>query len=227
MEDIVVLSVGGSLLNQGTPNKEYAASLKAVLADFRGKVGIVVGGGKPARDAANAVRAKGGSEYEADEAGIRQTHENAKFLCGELGKDAGSATDFDSAAAVLKKKKYVCMGGTIPGITTDADSALLAEKLKAKRLVNLSNVHGVFDSNPKDNPKAKKFDTMTHDQLTGLAMMSDQRKAGTHFVFDLLACKLVARSDIEVHFVDGRRIDELRAAVLGKSHSGTVVRGAD
>ena len=225
MAETVVLSVGGSLLNQGQPNVEYAKSLGALLSKFPGKAGLVVGGGKPARDAANAVRGKGGSEFEADEAAIKITHENAKFLAKTLGKEAGFAKTFDEAAKILKSKKFVCMGGTIPGITTDADSALLAEKVKAVRLVNLSNVHGVFETNPKDNPNAKKFDVMTHAQLSELAAKFDLRMAGMHFVFDLLACKLAARSNIELHFVDGRRIDEVEMAVFGKRHTGTVVEG--
>ncbi len=224
MEDIVVLSVGGSLLNQGVPNREYAEGLKKSLGAWKGKIGLVVGGGKPARDMANAVRAKGGSEFEADEAAIKITHENAKFLCKEIGKEAGFAMDFDDASKVLLKKRFVCMGGTIPGITTDADSALLAEKVRAVRLVNLSNVHGVFDKNPKDNPNAKKFDVMTHAQLTELAAKYDLRVAGMHFVFDLLACKLAARSRIELHFVDGRKLGEVEAAVMGRAHGGTIVR---
>jgi uridylate kinase len=116
------------------------------------------------------------------------------------------------------------MGGTIPGITTDADAMLLAEKTRAVRLVNLSNVHGVFDSNPKDNPGAKKYDEMTHEQLSDLAVKSDLRRAGTHFVFDVLACKLAARSNIELHFVDGRKMDDVLLAISGKRHSGTIVR---
>lgn len=224
MAETVVLSVGGSLLNQGKPDAEYAARLKDALSSFPGKMGLVVGGGKPARDVANAVRAKGGSEYEADEAAIKITHKNARFLAKEFGKDAGFAKTFDDAAEVLETKKFVCMGGTIPGITTDADSALLAEKVKAVRLVNLSNVHGVFDKNPKDNPAAKKFDAMTHMQLTELAAKYDLRVAGMHFVFDLLACKLAARSAIELHFVDGRKIEEVKLAIYGKRHEGTVVR---
>jgi uridylate kinase len=53
--------------------------------------------------------------------------------------------------------------------------------------------------------------------------MSDKRMAGTNFVFDMLACKLIARSKIETHFVSFRKMDDLESAVEGKKHSGTVV----
>ena len=41
------------------------------------------------------------------------------------------------------------MGGTIPGIITDADAALLAEAINSRRLVNISNVDAIYDSNQK------------------------------------------------------------------------------
>ncbi|HIH18796.1 TPA: hypothetical protein HA225_02360, partial [Candidatus Micrarchaeota archaeon] len=45
-----------------------------------------------------------------------------------------------------------------------------------------------------------------------------------HFVFDFLACKLIARSKIEAHFVHGKNLLDVRKAVEGKPHGGTVVK---
>ncbi|MBI4975444.1 UMP kinase, partial [Candidatus Peregrinibacteria bacterium] len=64
----------------------------------------------------------------------------------------------------------VVIGGTIPGITTDTDSVLLAEALKAQRLVNISNTDAIYDSNPKTNPNAKKFSSLGYEQLIDLAI---------------------------------------------------------
>jgi uridylate kinase len=90
-------------------------------------------------------------------------------------------------------------------------------------MLNISNTSGIYDSNPKDNPNAKKFDKMTYDQLIELAVKSDHRTAGTNFVFDLLACKLIARSKIETHFVSGKNLEDVENAINGKQHGGTVV----
>ena len=84
------------------------------------------------------------------------------------------AKDFTEAGKAAQKYAVVVMGGTIPGITTDTDSVLLAEKLGAKRLVNISNVDAIYDSNPKTNPNAMKFDGMTYDELIALANSSDK-----------------------------------------------------
>ncbi len=218
-------------MNPGKPDRKYVAALAKILIAARHKFGIVVGGGKNARLVAEKVRLHGGSEYEADEAAIAWTKKNAKIAMHEInraaGKDVASPIvpeTFSEARQLSNKYKIVVMGGTIPGITTDTDAVLLAECLKAERVLNLSNVDGVYSDNPKKNPKAKKFGHMTYAQLIALAGKNDLRTAGTHFVFDFVACKLIARSKIEAHFVDGRKLDSVKKAIEGKPHTGTVIR---
>jgi glutamate 5-kinase len=70
------------------------------------------------------------------------------------------------------------MGGTIPGITTDTDSVLLAEAIGAKRLVNISNVDAVYDSDPKKNPNAKQdLEHLPPEQLVASILQKEQRIA--------------------------------------------------
>jgi len=39
----------------------------------------------------------------------------------------------------------------------------------------------------------------------------------------MLACRLIARSKIETHFVSFKNMNDLENAVEGKTHGGTVV----
>lgn len=223
----VVLSLGGGTINpEGTPDVETIRKLAKVILDSPHSFGIVTGGGRVARVYAQAARELGANEFEADEVAVITTRQNAKLMITALGDKCYPKVvdDFDEAAQASYDKKVVIMGGTIPGITTDTDSVLLAEKLHATRLVNISNVDAIYDSNPRTNPNAKKFPKMTHEELAALANVSDTRKAGTNFVFDLLACKLAARSKLELHFVSGKNLDDLKKAIDGKSHNGTVVK---
>lgn len=224
--ETVVISLGGSLVNPGKPDIQYAKTLAKVLMGTRYRFGIVVGGGKPARQVIEKVRKSGGSEFEADEAAIRETKKNAKVVIGAIGKEASPRVcdTFASAKKAAKKYRFVVMGGTIPGITTDSDAVLLAECLKAKRLLNLSNIDGIYSDNPIRNKNARKFRKMGYVQLIKLAAENDLRKAGTHFVFDYLACKLLARSNIEAHFVFGKNLLDVRKAIEGRQHGGTVVK---
>ncbi len=223
----IVLSLGGSLVNteQGI-DKEYLAKIKEIVLKNSNNFGIVVGGGFEARKNAKALREKHASEFECDEAAIKITWKNATLLIRTLGTIAYPKVikDFKKARKLATKHKIVVMGGTIPGITTDTDSVLLAEALKAQRLVNISNIDAIYDTNPKEKQNAKKYSNLTYEELVELAIKSDKRTAGTNFIFDLLACKLLARSKIEAHFVSGRNIKDIETAIEGKRHSGTIVK---
>ncbi len=224
--DTVVLSLGGSLVNPGTPDAQYVASLVRLLRGMKYKFGIVVGGGRLARQWAEAARKKGGNEFEADEAAIKATKKNAQFVIDIIKKNVNAkvCNTFDEARKQAARHKFVVMGGTIPGITTDSDAVLLAECLGAKRVLNLSNIDGIYNDNPVRNHNAKKFRRMKYEQLIELAGKNDMRKAGTHFVFDFIACKLIARSGIETHFVHGKNLLDVRKAAEGHQHGGTVVK---
>jgi uridylate kinase len=221
----IVLSLGGSMVNtENGTDKDYILRIKEIIARNENKFGIVVGGGFGARKIAKKMREKGKNEFECDEAAIKITWKNAQAVADVFGDMAYPKTIKDFKKARKESDaKVVVMGGTIPGVTTDTDSVLLAEALGARRMVNISNTPAIYDSNPKDNPNAKKFDKMTYDELIDLAVRSDKRTAGTNFVFDLLACKLIARSKIETHFVSGRNLDNVEKAINGQVHSGTVV----
>lgn len=222
----IVLSLGGSLVNPGTPDSQYVSSLVRLLHGLKYNFGIVVGGGRLARQWADSARKKGATEFEADEAAIKATKKNAQFVINAIKRDVNPKVceTFEEARKEAKKRRFVVMGGTIPGITTDSDAVLLAECLGAKRVLNLSNIDGVYSENPVLNPHAKKFHRMSYAQMIDLAGKNDMRKAGTHFVFDFLACKLIARSRIEAHFVHGKNLLDVRRAIEGRQHGGTVVK---
>lgn len=223
----VVLSLGGSLINtENGIDKKFLGEVRKILEKSQHNFGIVTGGGKAAREYAQKVRVSGGNEFEADEAAIKATKENAKYAIESFGKLAYPRVleTFDDARKAAPHSKIVVMGGTIPGITTDTDSVLLAEALNARRVVNISNVDGIYNDNPAKNPYATKYNRLNYEEMVKLAAGSDSRKAGENFVFDILACKLIARSRIETHFVSGKNLQDLNNAIEGKEHGGTVIK---
>ncbi|OIO26836.1 hypothetical protein COX86_02010 [Candidatus Micrarchaeota archaeon CG_4_10_14_0_2_um_filter_60_11] len=215
---MVVISLGGSLLydDKGAVNRGY---LKRIAPLLKGSA-IVVGGGSLARRYAERARAKTHSEFWADRAAIKATRENARLVARACGGKYCKA--FDAALAVWRRGGTPVMGGMIEGLTTDADAVLLAECLGEKRLVNASKVAGIYDRDPSKKG-AKMFKKMTHAQLAAFAARFDERKARTNFPFDLVACKLAARSKIRVDFVDGRNPSRLRSVLAGRAAGGTVV----
>ncbi|MDP2717980.1 MAG: hypothetical protein Q8P02_04520, partial [Candidatus Micrarchaeota archaeon] len=187
---------------------------------------ITTGGGQRAGAAAEKARAKTKSEFWADEAAIAVTRKNAALLIKAFGKSAfqNVLTYPDQIVSALSKKPVAVSGGFLAGNTTDACAVLLAEALGAKRVINVSRVDGIYDKNPKEFPDARRFDRLSHNQLVDLAVTFDQRKARTNFLFDVVAAKLAARSNIAVDFVSGLDLGQVRAAIAGKGFDGTKVR---
>ncbi len=219
---MVVLSLGGSLLFRGmAPDTRFMKSFSNILSGLRG-VGVVVGGGTIARKYVDAAKKFSADNYDLDEIGISVTHANARLVATAL-QGARFFEHLDEAVEYLELHKGIAvMGGMFPGETTDTVAALMAEAL-GSRFVNLSNVDGVYDKNPHVFKGAKKYTQLTHKQLVKFAAEHDKRKPRENFVIDLLAAKILARSNIEAHFVNGRKKSDVVNAVYGKLHSGTRV----
>ncbi|MFH1200316.1 MAG: UMP kinase [Candidatus Micrarchaeota archaeon] len=225
----VVVSLGGSMLfsNKGV-DTDYLKKVSGLFARLSKdtRIAVVVGGGLFAREYSNAVREAGGSEFLADRAAILATKANATMLIAALADAAYPRIiqDPDEAASAALSGKIPVGCGILEGVTTDFDAMLIAERLKADAVVNLSNTDGVYSADPKKDKAAKKIQKMPHQQLVDMAVLADTRRAGTHFVFDVVACKVAARANIELHFVNGKDLRAAEAAILGKPHQGTVVR---
>ncbi|MEM4707242.1 MAG: hypothetical protein QXL47_01380, partial [Candidatus Anstonellales archaeon] len=142
---VVTLSLGGSVVNPEKPSLENIRRIARIFEESKEKLVIVVGGGAYAREYAEIIRKLAGNEFYADAVATMETKQNAMLLLSAL-KNAYPKipSTFESAAAAIKNYQYVVMGGTIPGITTDTDAVLLAEATSSARLVNISNVSGVY-----------------------------------------------------------------------------------
>ena len=223
----VVLSLGGSVLMTDDDDVAYVKRLAVMLAEVASerKLLIVTGGGRIARHYIRSARAFGAPERLLDEMGIAVTRLNARLVSIALG-DRSAATppeDYEAAIAASKDHDVVVMGGVSPGITTDAVAATLAEHAHARLLVNATSVDGAYTADPKVDPGAKRIAEMTHEELVEL--VSDTPSgAGPNVVFDPTGSRVIANARIALAIVDGRDIENLKAALLGKEFDGTIVR---
>lgn len=220
----IVVSVGGSVLvNAMSPEKfkSYAAALKDIAK--KNSVFIVTGGGKAAREYIGVARGLGADEATSDIIGIEVTRLNARLLIAALGEDAyyEPPRDYKEAKNASLTGKIVVMGGVTPGQTTDAVSAVLAEYIGADLLINATSTDGVYTSDPKKNRDAKKFDSMTPHQLIEIVMKTEM-VAGANSPVDLLAAKIIERSNIKTIVMNGEDPQSIVGAVSGK-HKGTII----
>lgn len=226
--DVVVVSIGGSVLIPDDRDFDYLTRLAEMLIKMSSQVKlyVVVGGGRVSRYYIELGRLLGTGEKSLDEMGVVVTRLNAKLLISALSGKANEVppNTVKDAAGLGMKHKIVVMGGTTPGHTTDGVAAMLAESVKADRIVNATAVDGIYTKNPKEFEDAQKLDRLTFEELLEMTRTTDW-KAGPSNIFDALGAEIIARSRIPLLVVDGRDLDILASAIVGDSGSGTLVSG--
>ncbi|MBQ2746398.1 MAG: uridine monophosphate kinase, partial [Clostridia bacterium] len=115
----------------------------------------------------------------------------------------------------LEKGRVVVFGcGTgNPFFSTDTGAALRAAEIGADIIFKATNVDGVYDSDPKKNPDAKKFDTLSH---------IDVLNKGLH-VMDSTAASLCMDNNIPILVFNLDDPDNIVRAMQGET-IGTIVK---
>ena len=221
----VVISLGGSILIPELENhliKDYVPVLREIARKCR--LYVVVGGGGDARRYITVSRKLGIDEGTSHEIGILITRLNATLLIASLGDAAYPkvAESHNEAKKFGETGKIVIMGGITPGQTTDAVAAVLAERVNASAFINATSVNGVYDKDPKKHKDAKRFETLTPEELLAI-VGSAGLGAGSNNVLDVIAARIVERSNIPLVVLDGSRPENLSDAILKGNYTGTIV----
>ena len=196
------------------------------VRDLGVQVVLVVGGGNIFRGLSGSKR--GIERATGDYMGMLGTIINALALQDALEK-LGSPTRVQSAIAMaqiaetfirrravrhLEKGRVVIFGGGTgnPYFSTDTASALRANEIGAEVILKATKVDGIYDSDPKKNPKAKRF-----AQITYLDALQRQLK-----VMDSTAFSLCMDNKMPIIVFDFGKLHNLRRVVMGEK-IGTLV----
>jgi len=218
----VVLNIGGSLLWNSQLDAGYMQGLSDTLVRMSEhlRLWVVVGGGRPAREFMRHAR-RGCSPENMDWIGIYATRINAQLLISYLDSRAFPEVPSSTREAAAIEAPIVVMGGTVPGHTTDAVTAMLARDVKASRVVIATDVDGVYTSDPRTAPDAELIERMDYRQLA--AMSSESHSPGGSYVVDPKACTVLSREGIPLAVVNGRALERLENAAYGRDFAGTKV----
>ena len=150
--------------------------IKAV-SELGVEIGIIVGAG-------NFWRGRQGTEMDrttADHMGMLATVINALAIQDALERK-GVETRVQTALTITRVAEpyilrkamnhftkgrvviFACGTGN-PFFTTDTAAALRASEIDADVLLLAKNVDGIYDSDPKTNPNAKKYETVTYREF--------------------------------------------------------------
>ncbi|MBE5963723.1 MAG: UMP kinase [Lachnospira sp.] len=185
MSDIkrVMLKLSGEALaskEKGGYDEEVVINIAKqvkTLIDSGKEVGIVIGGGNywRGRTSENIDRTK------ADQIGMLATIMNCIYV-SEIFRTVGMNTQIltpfecgtmtkmfskDRANKYFSKGMVVFFAGGTghPYFSTDTGIVLRAIEMDADAILLAKNIDGVYDSDPKSNPNAKKYDTLTIDEI--------------------------------------------------------------
>ena len=182
------------------------------------ELSIVVGAGNiwRGRDALDSGMERSSADY----MGMLATILNALALQNaleSLGLDTRAMTSLQipsvaepyirrKALSHLEKNRILIFGGGngIPFFTTDTTAALRSAELGASLILMAKNgVDGVYDSDPKLNGGAKKFEKLTHQEVLDKNLS----------VMDLTAATLCKENDIDIFVFDMNKRGNMARAV--------------
>ena len=204
---------------------EYAEEIKTVVATGV-ELGIVIGGGNIFRGLKAA--GEGMDRVQADHMGMLATVINGLALQSSL-ESAGVQTRLSSAIEMdkicepfirrrairhLEKRRVVIFaaGTGNPYFTTDTGATLRAIEIQADVILKGTRVEGIYDSDPEKNSSAKKYDTISFEEVF---------KRGLN-VMDLTAFTLSNENKLPIVVFDMNKPGNLLSIVKG-DNIGTLV----
>ena len=224
---VIVLSVGGSLVvPNGQINVSFLKRFKKMI-EKEIKLGwrfvIVVGGGGTARHYQNtAKKIDQLSDEDLDWLGIHSTRLNGHLLRTIFRKNAHLEM-FNDPRKVPKKwqGKVLIAGGWRPGWSTDYVAIMIAERLKVRTVLNLSNIDFLYTADPKKDKQAKPIKEIKWSDFR--KMVGNKWNPGMNAPFDPVAAKLAERAKMEVILLNGEKIANLIKVLANQKFIGTII----
>ena len=234
----VVLKLSGEALRErgSTDNispeivDRIASEVAAAMEAGSLELGIVVGGGNFWRGA--SASARGMDRATADYVGMLATVMNALALQGALEEKGvpcvvQSAIEMKNVAETFIRRKasrhlsegrvVIFAAGTgSPFFSTDTTAALRASEMSADVVLKATMVDGVYDSDPKKNPNAKRFERISFAECIAMQLK----------VMDATAFSLCMDNHIPIVIFDLEAPGNVTKALLG-GDLGTVVDGGE
>ncbi len=206
---------------------EFIARKIQAIHDMGVQIAIVIGAGNLWRGAKGVAR--GMEQSTADHMGMIGTVMNGLALQDALQR-IGVETRVQTALQMnavaepyirlrairhLEKGRVVIIAGGTgnPYFTTDTAAALRAMEIDAEIVIKATKVNGVYSADPKKDPTATRFSTLTYDDVL----------TNKYEVMDMTAFTVCQEHNLPILVVDFWAETDLFEAVQGNHGVGTLI----
>ena len=227
MKKVWVISLGGSRIVPEEVDEKFLARFKKLIDSHPSHKFVgVTGGGSTARKYISALRKLGKTTKSQSVSGIAITRLHAEFMARFFGKSANEIIpkNMKEVKNLLNKNQIVFCGGLRYGKrnTSDGTAAKTSAYIKCP-FINLTNVKGLYTSDPRKNKSAKFIKKITWKDFEEITKKM-KFKAGQHFILDQSAAKVILREKIPTYIVGS--LDAIDKILKGeKNFGGTLISG--
>jgi uridylate kinase len=224
LDKLYVISAGGSVFIKDEINVAKIKQFCELIDKFSAlgnRFVIVIGGGKTARAYQEIAKELGANNFELDSIGIEATKLNAMLFLKGIKNAYPNVIENTNKLKILVNNYTPILGGVTEGQTTDAVAALVAEQLGGK-FINLSNVDGVYDADPKEDSDAVLFEKLSYNDMNFL-LKEKELIPGQNLFLDKQAASILTRSKIKSFFLSGEHLEDLENFLNGNPYRGTTI----
>jgi uridylate kinase len=228
MKRVVVLSLGGSLIIPDKVDINFLKKFRKVILKNtkKYKFVIVCGGGSIARKYINALREAGRNEELQSFSGISATRMNARFMSYvfDLNQERGIPHTLKTVKKYIRKQDVVFCGALEykPHQTSDATAVEISSYFKTI-FINLTDVSGLHDKNPKKFKDAKFIPKISWFKFNKM-VNKEKYKPGQHFILDQTAAKMIMNKKI-TSYILGKNLKNLDNLLNNRKFRGTIIEG--
>ncbi len=227
----VLLKLSGEAIGgeDGIINFDFVQQIANVIkrcSDDGVAFGIVIGGGNIWRGAVGVQVERSRSDHMGMLATVINSLAMQDMLikCGvdahvmtalDMQRLAESYSQYQANKYLDEGKTVIIAGGTgNPYFSTDTGALLRAAEIHADVALLAKNIDGVYDSDPKKNPAAVKYDTVTYEELLEKNLR----------IIDSAASSLGIENNIKSLIFALKTPENIYKAVMGED-VGTIVKG--
>lgn len=231
----IIIKLGGSIISHSNKiiDFDYLREFRDLLRDqviLGRRFVIVMGGGQTARNFMDHAASQGNVTDTTDLhwIGTATNTLNAYMVRAFLGNEIAESTvwkfdDVNRLSQMPFSRPVAVVGGFQPGASGDWVALRVAAALGSKQVIDLKNVAGIFNADPKIDPNAKAYASLTWEAYLDLVGNPEAHIPGGSMPVDPVAAREAAQIGMTYYILKGTDLHNLELAINSQEFIGTIV----